>query len=278
VPAPVDKHRGAIHQRAVAVNRPRPVITPSGKRARKLKRLANGKVRYLTADITKVDVQLLMNVRRIGVGRVLVIAGNGPSLNEVDLALLKDHERIDIMSINKPDQRVWPTRYWLFCDNSQLRRHRTVWENYNGTIFNSTGIKQRRPGTIFMKHLGGLGFSRDVCRGFHIGRSSVYAAMQVALWLDYDEIFIVGCDMCDVDGKTHFYGINPDVRPEDRIGRFAKEASHYANCAEILNADERKRYTFCSSYLNWPFVEKFNKMDHKLAAAHILERANQKKG
>lgn len=284
--------RQVVQQRAIAIQQtvatPRSVAVPVRRKnlqqqrtrqqqqqpqSRSQQILPRRQPKYITADVSREDLEQIKNIRGLGRNRVLVIVGNGPSVNEVDLRLLANQPDIDIMSINKPDSRVWPSRYWMFCDLSQLRRHRSLWENYNGTIFNSTSIGSRRPGTIQMKNLGGTGFSRDLFKGYHIGRSSVFAAMQIALWLDYAHVYIVGCDMCAVNGQMHFYGVNPDVDPETRQARFAAEADHYDKAADILNEHERKKYTFCSSYLDWPFAERFNKIDHKVAVETILAAA-----
>tara|TARA_R110000868_G_scaffold45841_18_gene151849 strand:- start:164 stop:1609 length:1446 start_codon:yes stop_codon:yes gene_type:complete len=43
------------------------------------------------------------------------------------------------------------------------------------------------------KNIGGKGFSKDASKGIHIGRSSVFAAMQIGLWMGYEKIYIFGC-------------------------------------------------------------------------------------
>jgi len=231
-------------------------------------------IRHVSRDISPASKRRLQEVRGAGKGKVLIIIGNGPSILEIELAKLKSNPKIDMMSINKPDNRVWPTRHWLFCDGSQLKRNRDTWEQYGGTVFNTTAIESRS-NSIQIKNLGGEGFSRDLLKGFNVGRSSVYAAMQVALWLDYDHIYIVGVDMCAVriDGKEmmHYYGINPDVRPEHRAKRFDNEAKFYNFASRNLSDPIRARFTFCSSYLKYEFADKFRKIDHKKAAATILQ-------
>jgi hypothetical protein len=79
------------------------------------------------------------------------------------------------------------------------------------------------------KNIGGKGFNLDPSQGIYIGRSSVYAAMQIAIWMNYQEIFIFGCDMnpAGINGVLHFYGDNPDVNPVVRKNRFKNEAEYY---------------------------------------------------
>lgn len=231
-------------------------------------------VRYVTQDVSDYEREKIRNMRGRGTGKILLIIGNGPSINEVPLDMLRDHPSIDTMSINRPDERLWPTTYWSFFDQSQLRRHNQLWQSYNGIIFNSTSIKHAKDNSIKVKNLGNFGFSLDLIRGLHIGRSSVYAAMQLGLWLNYKHIYIFGCDMCSVNGQTHFYGVNPDAPPDTRLDRFAKEAEYYADAAEKLDETTRNRFTFCSSYNQYQFVDKFGRLDHKEAVPTILGIVN----
>lgn len=247
------------------VQRPRTLRKQSGRK--------NSGVRYITADVTNYEKEKIRNLRGRGAGKILIIVGNGPSISEAPLELLRNHPHIDTMSINRPDERIWPTTYWAFFDQSQLRRHKHLWDQYTGITFNSTSIKEKTDYSIKIKNLGGFGFSYDLMRGLHIGRSSVYAAMQLGLWLDYRHIYVFGCDMSEVGGKTHFYGINPDAPPETRLGRFAKEAEYYDDAASKLTPEERQRFIFCSSYNPYSFVDKFSKLSQSDAVPRILETA-----
>lgn len=229
-------------------------------------------VSYIVTDITPQSISNISKIKNTGMGKILCILGNGPSLNEVDTKHIK-RLNIDILSINHPDPRVWPTKYWAFFDASQMRRHSELWDSYNGIIFNSTAIKKQKETSMQFRSLRTKGFSRNLIDGIHIGRSSVYASMQIALWMNYDYVFILGVDMNPngIGGKLHYYGTNPDARPEDRIKSFEKEAENYEHAAHVLNEDERKRFFFCSEYNNWPFTTKFNKLSQKSVLEKISE-------
>lgn len=226
--------------------------------------LQQPKTKVLHRDIDEDSREKIRQLRDVGRNKSLFIIGNGPSINNVDFKPFKNNEHIDIMSINKPEPRCWPSKYWAFFDSSQLRRNEELWNSYQGIIFNSTGIKKTKTNALQIKNLGGKGFSKDLLKGFNIGRSSVYAAMQIAMWMNYKHIFIFGCDMNPdgVDGKLHFYGDNPDVKPEIRKERFKKEAEYYSHAATILTKEDRSRFYFVSSYNHWPFVSEYNKIDH----------------
>ncbi len=249
--------------------------TPAIEKPRELVRhiKPSKKIRYLTADNTSLDIAMLNNLANAGKGRICVIIGNGPSVLEVDLQHLKNQPLLDIMSVNHPDSRVWPSRYWCFFDNSQLLRHQDKWNNYTGILFNSTAIRQRRPTTIQLKNIGGSGFSKDIRAGFYVGQSSVYVSMQIALWLGYEHIYIIGVDMCEVNGRLHYYGVNPDVTPAIRKSRFNGEAAFYDQAAKILTTEERAKFTFCSTYNKYPFVDQFNRMDHTICVIEITHHA-----
>jgi len=234
-------------------------------------------VKYTSRDITPDSLVKIKQLRNYGYNKILIIIGNGPSINEVPLEKFKGYPNIHTLSINKPDARIWPTTHWAFFDQSQMRRHEDLWAGYNGLIFNSTGIKRQKENSLQVKNLGGKGFSRDLTKGLHIGRSSVFAAMQLGYWMSYTHIYIFGCDMnpAGLNGQLHFYGTNPDVNPDVRRERFQKEAEFYDYAADVLNEGERQKFTFCSSENPWNFVERFNKMDHKISVPTIVAHAER---
>lgn len=245
------------------------------KRARSNKKV---KVKYITRDAPPEAIIKAQRLRTFGVDKVLIIMGNGPSINEVQLERLNGHDKIHTMSINKPDPRLWPTTHWAFFDASQFRRHKELWDYYTGKIFNSTAIKQQKDGTVQIKNIGGHGFSKDMSQGIHIGRSSVYAAMQIGISMNYNKIYIFGCDMNEkgLNGQMHFYGTNPDVKPEERRRRFTKEAEYYNEAARLLSEDDRQRFMFCSRDINpWAFMDHFPTIHHTDAIDTILQYVQQ---
>jgi hypothetical protein len=231
------------------------------------------RIEYGISNISADSLLRIKQLKNTGRGKIGVIVGNGPSILDIDIGLLKNRENIDLISINKPDPRIWPTPYWAFYDLSQLRRNEDIFNDYNGIILNSTAIKRQKANSCQVKNLGGKGFSRDLSKGLHIGRSSVFATMQIAYWFGYERIYIVGCDMNPQgkNGKLHFYGVNPDVDPNSRKERFKKEAEHYDYAADILEEHERQKFVFCSSENKWGFISKYGHMAHEECIDHILK-------
>ena len=235
-------------------------------------------VTHTSKNVSAESIARINSLHKAGSGKLLIIIGNGPSVEEAEFDKFRGISNIHTMSVNKPDIRLWPTTHWCFFDGSQIRRHEDFWTTYDGTIFNSTAIKKLKSNSLQIKNLSGKGFSRDLAKGLHIGRSSVFAAMQIAMWLAYEHVYIFGCDMNPegLNGKLHFYGTNPDVEPEIRKSRFESEATHYDHAATILTPEERKKFTFCSLGVNpWPFIHEFNTLDHKAAANKIVKHASK---
>lgn len=221
--------------------------------------------------------KMVDDLRNCGKGRILIMIACGPSIMEVDLPKLKDHPLIDMMSINKPDPRVYPTKYWVFCDQSQYIRNQQMFESYSGTLINAWSVRARHANQVLIRNRSGKGFSKDLHQGYYIGRSTTFANMQTAYWMNYDKVFIFGCDMCKPPNSSdlHFYGRNHDVDPAVRVQRFAKEAEFYSAGASQLTTAECKKFVFCSSYNTWAFTKEFEHMDHKVAVEHIWAMAEE---
>lgn len=214
--------------------------------------------------------------RGIGTNKDLIIVGNGPSHAMAPLQLLKGLLNVDIMSVNKPDERLWPTTSWVFCDNTQRDRHRAIWETYTGPCFNTPSVKDERSNTVRLSSMTNFGFSDEITKGVFIGRSSVYTAMQIALWMGYDHIYIFGCDMGPVDGRLYPWGSNPDVSDAVRAKRFEGEALNYQWAADNLDPAKRSRFTFCTEFNPFPFVKQFNALGHQEAVYHIVNKHTPK--
>jgi len=223
------------------------------------------------------DTDKISSLKGIGTGRILIMIAAGPTVLEVDFTSLLNHPLIDIMCINKSYKPVWQnTKYWAFCDHTQYNRNQDAWSTYTGIIINSPNVTARRSNQIVIKSKGGRGFSKDMNIGYHIGRSSTYANMQVALYMNYERIYIFGLDMAKKNGILHHYGTNPDCSPENREKRFSAEAESYTYAGQNLPEDIRKRFYICSSINPWDFCKYYNKMDHLTAVPDIKKYADEK--
>jgi len=265
-------------QPQIANRQPSPNLAVSRQQLLKNRRRSKKtEVRQITRDIDPESHAKILAIKNRGRRKILVIVGNGPSITEAELERLVGNPAIEILSVNTPDPRLWPSHYWSFFDLSQFRRHESLWAGYNGLVFNSTAIKRQKPNSMQFKNHSGKGWSRDLAQHIFIGKSSVFASMQIAAWMGHEHVYVFGCDMSPegLNGRLHFYGNNPDVKPDIRAERFLKEASYYDQAADLMSPDERAKFTFCSAYNRHGFVDKFNRLDHRRAVEVVLERAAQ---
>tara|TARA_R100001244_G_scaffold25113_2_gene25482 strand:+ start:130440 stop:131333 length:894 start_codon:yes stop_codon:yes gene_type:complete len=275
----IPKNQRVQPVRIIRPNKPRVKLNESQQRTLKNRRGVKAspvrKSKEVELSRYKEKVQSL---KGCGVGRFLVMVACGPSILEVDLPKLHQHALVDFMSINKPDPRLHPTKYWAFCDQSQFARNQEIFKQYTGTVINAWSVRARHQNQVLVRNKSGKGFSKDLLKGYFIGRSTTFANMQTAFWMNYDKIFIFGCDMCKPPGsdKLHFYGRNQDVDPKIRETRFKKEAEFYLAGAKAMTAQERQKFVFCSSYNPWPFMEYFKTLDHKTAVEEIIKMADEK--
>jgi len=212
----------------------------------------------------------IVGLKNTGKGKILIMIAAGPSANEINFEPIKNNQQIDFMCINKPFLPVWPSKYWAFCDQTQYKRNKETWEKFEGIIINSNNVQVKKSNQYIIENKRTKGFSLDITAGYNVGRSSTYANMQVANYMNYDKVYIFGIDMCEVNGSLWHYGTNPDISAERRKKNFADEAEHYKWAGEHLSEEIRKKFYFCSSYNPFQFINKFNYLDHKIAINKIL--------
>jgi hypothetical protein len=227
-------------------------------------------IRNKTKIVKDANFHKISDLRNCGLNRILVMIACGPSVSDIDFTPLIGDSNVDIMVINKPFKQVWPSKYWAFCDQSQYERNKDAFNKYNGTLINSSAVRATRPNQIRVTAKHGTGVSRNLTEGYVIGRSSVYANLQAAIWMNFNKIFVFGVDMCKVGDKLHHYGTNPDVPPSKRLERFKTEAQNYEIMAKALSDEIRSKIYFCSSHNPWKFVDKFNKWNHEDAVERII--------
>ena len=93
--------------------------------------------------------------------------------------------------------------------------------------------------------------------------------------MGFSRVYILGCDMGEVDGQMHRYGQNPDVSNDNRQRRFDKEAENFLWGTKSLKDHERQKFVFCSSHNKYEFVDYYDRLDQTDVVAHILGAANE---
>jgi hypothetical protein len=193
------------------------------------------------------------------VNKSVYILGGGPSLKNFDFSKLEGR---DVIAVNKsirdfPSAKYFITVDYLFLgriDISILRNvtsskifvaclHFDYMEEQNGRI-----VDTRRNGIIYdlsdfdvivkSRRDDGLGFSFN---DFRNGLNSGFCALQLAIVLGYEEIRLLGIDLCimkqqDESFKTHYHeGYNQNTF------KFSKKLEKYYNyfCTAILDLEKK---------------------------------------
>ncbi|WP_024903536.1 hypothetical protein [Robbsia andropogonis] len=82
-----------------------------------------------------------------------------------------------------------------------------------------------------------LGFSHDIARGVFPGGTVAFEALQVATWLDYDNLYLHGLDLGNAAEKPRFYETDDDRLPTMIHRQLAGEIlPSFTHAAPILRA------------------------------------------
>ena len=205
----------------------------------------------------------LVELKDRGKGKILCIVGNGPSHKLADLPQLLG--KVDFLCVNKPDERIYPPEYWVIFDKDQIDANRDKWDDYQGFKIGLGNTVSRYKCSI----IGGLGFATDISTGLYMGFSSVYASMQIGIYMGYEKIFIFGLDMSAIGGKLYEWGSNPFVKDNERLKRFENEAKSYDYAADNLSSEVLSKFTLCSQFNPFPFVQKYRSIKYEEAICEL---------
>ncbi|UCF44277.1 MAG: glycosyltransferase, partial [Planctomycetota bacterium] len=194
-------------------------------------------------------------------GQRCVIIGNGPSLNKMDLSFLKNEITFGMNRIyllfNKWDFR--PTYY--------VSVNPLVIEQSAGEIYKITSPKflslnglphvQNHRDNIFLQSIRRPSFSTDPRNGLWEGHTVTYVAMQLAYFMGFSEVILIGVDHCfktkgapnkeivsQGPDENHFHpdyfgkGVRwqlPDLERSEMAYRLAKQAFEAAG-RQIIDA------------------------------------------
>lgn len=141
-------------------------------------------------------------------GQRCVIIGNGPSLKHTDLSLLRNEftfglNRIYLMF----DELGFETTYHVVVNQLVVEQCANDFRKVKAPLF--TTVPNRKfldgaDGTAYMDKLVGPRFSGDVSRGIWEGATVTFVAMQVAYYMGFSEVVLVGVDhRFAVSGPAH---------------------------------------------------------------------------
>lgn len=139
-------------------------------------------------------------------GRVFITA-SGPSLLETDPEILKNEW---VFCVNETFNRFPWAQYAAACDREPAlnlawkepaiwfvtRRFPGKYDKYKKTVFIRTGPPEH--------------FFGDLTKGIHVNGTTTLFALQIADWMGFKKIYLLGLDLKEGKDRTHFYGNKPD--------------------------------------------------------------------
>jgi hypothetical protein len=132
------------------------------------------------------------------VGRRCVIIGNGPSLRRTDLRSLRNEitfglNRIYLMF----DELGFETTFHVVVNQLVVQQCADDFRKINAPLFTTKPNKpylQGASNTAFLMDLPGPKFFRDASHGIWVGGTVTYVAMQLAYYMGFTEVILVGVD------------------------------------------------------------------------------------
>lgn len=181
-------------------------------------------------------IKQLFNIHE---GKRCFILANGPSINQLNLSLLKNEISIGINASTLLEEKFdfIQTYYTVsdlrFFDIDYKRELATQKLNQNTICVFRKEIKdipnlENRNQTFFIPALERDGFSFNLCYGYYYGGTTVMLALQLAYYLGCKEIYLLGLDLNYSSNSPRFYQENTmqidDAKSSIQIFNISKAA------------------------------------------------------
>lgn len=141
----------------------------------------------------------LERFRDLHAGRRAVLVCNGPSLNRMDLSFLQHETVIGLNKIHLGVERLgFYPRYVVVVNAKVAEQSRDALRAMTAMKFIGSRAAHHLPEDAYTHHVQALDapveFSKDLTVGFREGATVTHAALQVAFWMGFSEVVIIGMD------------------------------------------------------------------------------------
>lgn len=199
----------------------------------------------------------LSRFRDLHHGERAVLVCNGPSLNTMDLSALRHETVIGLNKIHLGlDRFGFYPRYLVAVNARVVEQARADLAAMSAIKFIGSRAAQFLPEDAFTHHVTALDppvtFSRDLTQGFREGGTVTHAALQVAFWMGFAEVVIIGMDhRFSYEGAPHearfMAGPDPNhFSPDYFAGQtwdnpdLARSEASYAEARRVFEAFGRR--------------------------------------
>lgn len=196
----------------------------------------------------------LVKFKDIHKGERCFVIGNGPSLKYEDLELLHNHHEV-CFGVNRIylayEYTKWRPDYYVAVDYVIVQNDRMKISAMQGIRFIRHFYKMAETwDQQDIYEFRGLAcqpgeprLSQDLCNGIYTGNTVVYDAIQIALYMGFQEIYLLGVDMTDgiryQDEGAHFYK-SPDVKENLGKGNIPEARRCLGYAANVIEESGRK--------------------------------------
>lgn len=132
-------------------------------------------------------------------GERVVLVANGPSLNQMDLAFLSREVTIGLNKIYLGIKKFgFYPRYFVAVNDKVIAQSALQINTFNCVKFISARNAHLVPESALTYHINTVNpparFCYDIAQGVHEGWTVTYAALQIAFYLGFKEVIIIGMD------------------------------------------------------------------------------------
>ena len=141
----------------------------------------------------------LKQFENIHKGEDCFIIGNGPSLNKMDLSVLKDYHTFGLNKIYLMEEKVDLNLSYLVSVNSHvIEQSKERFENFSCPVFlsytASDGVVDDKDHIHRLHTLNTWSFYNDITQPICEGWTVTYVAMQIAFYMGFKRVFVIGVD------------------------------------------------------------------------------------
>ncbi len=161
------------------------------------------------------------------------IIGNGPSLNQMDLTLLKNETTFGVNAIFLNFDRMgFKPTYYVSVDNLVCEDRASAINSLDGMIkffpIASANVIKRDSDTIFMYQARPdvyPDFSTDISKNIYGGSTVTYTNMQLAYYMGFKDVYLIGMDHCYTVPEKCIINIVKKAPPE--INNLEADLNHF---------------------------------------------------
>jgi len=192
-------------------------------------------------------------------GERCIIVGHGPSLNKTNFDLIRNENFMTVGCFFKSMHkfRIKP-KYWCVTDMYELAHFHKDLLKLDIPLFltEEAGkwflkkkdyyMKDASNDPIVIRPYGYMGtwdkFSKDLTKGAY-GGTVILSCLQIAYYLGFKEVYLIGCDCDSRQGRTFIDGTDEfSDKIEDNLEGWKIMFERYKTCKKAFEEDGRKIY------------------------------------